>query len=136
MSGCDAAVASETGSGKTLSFLAPTIARLNYPPDLYPGDLKGPQAIIVVPTMELGVQVWEYKCGNVGMGSAGVGARREPCHEKRVASGARMPAIHANGGASGAVGCSPAHTLVHTACLQASQQLNASHTYASQPHTY
>ncbi|KAG1655011.1 hypothetical protein FOA52_008831, partial [Chlamydomonas sp. UWO 241] len=57
LSGVDAAVSSETGSGKTLSFLAPTLARLNYPPELFPEDFKGPQAIIMVPTMELGVQV-------------------------------------------------------------------------------
>jgi hypothetical protein len=33
------------------------LARLQYPPELYPEDLAGPQALIVVPTMELGVQV-------------------------------------------------------------------------------
>ena len=43
--------------GKTFSFLVPTLARLVYPPDVFPEDLRGPQAIIVVPTMELGVQV-------------------------------------------------------------------------------
>ena len=45
-------------AGKTFSFLVPTLARLVYPPDVFPEDLRGPQAIIVVPTMELGVQVW------------------------------------------------------------------------------
>lgn len=57
LSGQDALIRSETGSGKTLSFLVPALASLQYPPELYPEDLKGPQALIVVPTMELGVQV-------------------------------------------------------------------------------
>ena len=35
----------------------PTLARLVYPPEVFAEDLRGPQAIIVVPTMELGVQV-------------------------------------------------------------------------------
>lgn len=43
LSACDAAIQSETGSGKTLSFLAPTLARMQYAPDVYPEDLKGPQ---------------------------------------------------------------------------------------------
>ena len=86
LAGMDAAVQSETGSGvwgagltvltsssvphawpnpphptpllgKTFSFLVPTLARLVYPPEVFAEDLRGPQAIIVVPTMELGVQV-------------------------------------------------------------------------------
>jgi superfamily II DNA/RNA helicase len=40
----DVAIQSETGSGKTLAFLAPTLARMRYPPDVFPDDLKGPQA--------------------------------------------------------------------------------------------
>ena len=54
--------------GKTFSFLVPTLARLVYPPEVFAEDLRGPQAIIVVPTMELGVQVsterlsfWQWK---------------------------------------------------------------------------
>ncbi len=57
LAGCDAAIQSETGSGKTFSFLVPTLARMLYAPDIFPDDLLGPQAVIVVPTMELGVQV-------------------------------------------------------------------------------
>lgn len=56
-SGSDAVVASETGSGKTLSYLMPTLARLTYPPDIFLEDLKGPAALIIVPTLELGAQV-------------------------------------------------------------------------------
>ncbi|GAX72763.1 hypothetical protein CEUSTIGMA_g219.t1 [Chlamydomonas eustigma] len=53
----DATIQSETGSGKTLSFLVPILARMLYAPDIFPDDLLGPQAIVVVPTMELGVQI-------------------------------------------------------------------------------
>ena len=42
-SGLDAAIKSHTGSGKTLAFLAPALARLQYPPEVYPLDLQGPQ---------------------------------------------------------------------------------------------
>lgn len=44
MGGMDAAIQSETGSGKTLSFLVPILARMQYPPDFFLEDLKGPQA--------------------------------------------------------------------------------------------
>ncbi|KAK9856421.1 hypothetical protein WJX84_004394, partial [Apatococcus fuscideae] len=55
--GQDVLVQSQTGSGKTLSFVMPLLARLQYPPAVYPEDLKGPQAVIVAPTRELGVQI-------------------------------------------------------------------------------
>lgn len=42
-SGLDVIVKAETGSGKTLAYLAPALARLQYPPEVYPDDLKGPQ---------------------------------------------------------------------------------------------
>lgn len=57
LTGSDAVIQSETGSGKTLAFMLPALARLDYPPALFPEDLDGPQALVVVPTMELGVQV-------------------------------------------------------------------------------
>jgi hypothetical protein len=57
LSGRDCVIQSETGSGKTLSFLLPLLSLLRYPPDLYTDDLKGPQALILVPTRELGVQL-------------------------------------------------------------------------------
>ena len=44
MGGMDAAIQSETGSGKTLSFLVPILARMQYPPEFFLEDLKGPQA--------------------------------------------------------------------------------------------
>ena len=53
----DCVIEAETGSGKTLAFVLPALSRLQYPPVLYPDDLSGPQAVIVVPTRELGVQV-------------------------------------------------------------------------------
>ena len=38
--GQDVLVQSQTGSGKTLAFVMPLLARLQYPPALYPEDLK------------------------------------------------------------------------------------------------
>ena len=38
--GQDVVVQSQTGSGKTLAFVMPLLARLQYPPALYPEDLK------------------------------------------------------------------------------------------------
>ena len=35
-------IQSQTGSGKTLAFLLPLLAALEYPPQLYPEDLKVP----------------------------------------------------------------------------------------------
>ncbi|DBA95016.1 hypothetical protein WJX77_005449 [Trebouxia sp. C0004] len=55
--GRDIMIQSQTGSGKTLAFLLPLLSALQYPPDLYPEDLKGPQLVIMVPTRELGVQI-------------------------------------------------------------------------------
>jgi superfamily II DNA/RNA helicase len=57
LSGCDAVIQSETGSGKTAAFLMPTLASLDYPPDIFPDDLDGPQLLVLVPTFELGAQV-------------------------------------------------------------------------------
>lgn len=57
LSGLDAVIQSETGSGKSLAFLVPLLARLRYPPDVFLQDLIGPQALVIVPSMELGVQV-------------------------------------------------------------------------------
>ena len=57
LDGADCVLESATGSGKTLAYLLPTLSLLSYPPDLYPDDLGGPLALIVVPTRELGVQI-------------------------------------------------------------------------------
>ena len=46
--GQDVIVQSQTGSGKTLSFVMPLLARLQYPPALYPEDLKVLPAAIAV----------------------------------------------------------------------------------------
>jgi len=74
-SGLDAVIISKTGSGKTFSFLAPMLAQLSYPPQTFPDDLKGPQALVVVPTLELGVQcallVYKLLGGNLSQGRPG-----------------------------------------------------------------
>ncbi|KIZ03363.1 hypothetical protein MNEG_4594, partial [Monoraphidium neglectum] len=57
LSGCDAVIQSETGSGKTAAFLVPALSRLVYPPEVYPEDMYGPQLLVLVPTFELGTQV-------------------------------------------------------------------------------
>lgn len=40
--GRDIVIQSQTGSGKTLAFLLPLLSALQYPPQLYPEDLKVP----------------------------------------------------------------------------------------------
>jgi len=53
----DCIIRSETGSGKTLSFLLPLLSILPYPPHVYLDDMPSPALIVIVPTRELGVQV-------------------------------------------------------------------------------
>lgn len=43
-------------AGKTAAFLVPALCQLDYPPDLFPEDLEGPQLLLLVPSFELGVQ--------------------------------------------------------------------------------
>lgn len=43
--GHDVVIRSETGSGKTLAFVMPLLSLLDYPPALFPEDLK------VIPTL-------------------------------------------------------------------------------------
>lgn len=62
LSSSDTVIASETGSGKTAAFLVPALAQLDYPPDLFPEDLEGPQLLLLVPSFELGVQVSAIPC--------------------------------------------------------------------------
>lgn len=38
--GKDVLIHSQTGSGKTLAFLLPLLSALQYPPEVYPDDLK------------------------------------------------------------------------------------------------
>ncbi|KAL6765180.1 P-loop containing nucleoside triphosphate hydrolase protein [Haematococcus lacustris] len=75
LDGRDAVLQSQTGSGKTLAFLAPLLARLQYPPQLYLEDLKGPQALVLVPSLELGVQcallLFKLLGGNISQGQPG-----------------------------------------------------------------
>ena len=40
LSGADCVVGSDTGSGKTLSFLLPLLARLRYPPHIFLDQMK------------------------------------------------------------------------------------------------
>ncbi|KAL4447639.1 hypothetical protein ABPG75_004858 [Micractinium tetrahymenae] len=87
LDGDDCIIQSETGSGKTLAFLLPALSRLGYPPSLYPDDLKGPQAVIVVPTRELGVQVvmliYRLFGGSVNQGVPGQGGNMFGYHGPR-----------------------------------------------------
>ncbi|KAL4428688.1 hypothetical protein ABPG77_009794 [Micractinium sp. CCAP 211/92] len=87
LDGDDCIIQSETGSGKTLAFLLPALSRLGYPPALYPDDLKGPQAVIVVPTRELGVQVvmliYRLFGGSVNQGVPGQGGNMFDYHGPR-----------------------------------------------------
>jgi ATP-dependent RNA helicase DDX5/DBP2 len=55
LSGRDVIGIAETGSGKTLSFLLPSIVHINAQPLLRPGD--GPIVLILCPTRELAVQI-------------------------------------------------------------------------------
>lgn len=75
LAGSDVLVQSQTGSGKTLAFLVPALANLSYPPETYPDDLKGPQLLVLVPTLELGVQmcmlIFRMFGGNVNVGQPG-----------------------------------------------------------------
>jgi hypothetical protein len=135
LGGDDCIIQSETGSGKTLSFLLPLLSWLSYPPDTYPDDLKasrlpdalrhdavqapgsndfhgcrpagccfraqrrsptpappraclqGPQAVVVVPTRELGVQlvmlVYRLFGGSVNQGVPGQGGNMFDYHGPR-----------------------------------------------------
>ncbi len=51
MSGKDAVVIAQTGTGKTLSYLLPILRQLTY------SELRHPRVLIIVPTRELVVQV-------------------------------------------------------------------------------
>lgn len=78
--GSDAVIQSQTGSGKTLACLVPLLAKLDYPPEVYPDDLKGVQLVVVVPTRELGTQMallmYRLYGGNTKLG--------EPGHEANI----------------------------------------------------
>lgn len=52
--GCDIFAAAQTGTGKTAAYLLPTLNRLTLPSNLPP---KGPRALILAPTRELGMQI-------------------------------------------------------------------------------
>jgi superfamily II DNA/RNA helicase len=62
LEGCDLMVSSSTGSGKTASFVLPALARViaaRHDPAQRPvkGQLRGPRALVLVPTRELAMQV-------------------------------------------------------------------------------
>ncbi len=56
----------QTGSGKSLAFIAPAILHINAQPKLRPGD--GPIAIFLAPTRELAVQL-AAECSKFGRSS-------------------------------------------------------------------
>lgn len=45
--GHDVVIQSQTGSGKTLAFLLPLLSRLQYPPEVYPEDLKVSSSVLL-----------------------------------------------------------------------------------------
>eukprot|EP01088_Endostelium_zonatum_P000805 TRINITY_DN1105_c0_g1_i1.p1 TRINITY_DN1105_c0_g1~~TRINITY_DN1105_c0_g1_i1.p1 ORF type:complete len:589 (+),score=160.16 TRINITY_DN1105_c0_g1_i1:196-1962(+) len=55
LKGRDVVGLAETGSGKTLSFILPSIVHINAQPTLKPGD--GPIVLVLAPTRELAVQI-------------------------------------------------------------------------------
>jgi ATP-dependent RNA helicase DDX5/DBP2 len=67
MSGKDMIGIAETGSGKTLTFLLPSIVHINAQPLLKPGD--GPIVLILCPTRELAVQI-QQECNKFGHSSS------------------------------------------------------------------
>mmetsp|Transcript_756 Transcript_756/g.2668 ORF Transcript_756/g.2668 Transcript_756/m.2668 type:complete len:419 (+) Transcript_756:113-1369(+) len=56
----------ETGSGKTLSYLLPSVVHINAQPYLEPGD--GPIVLVLAPTRELAVQI-QQECQKFGSSS-------------------------------------------------------------------
>ena len=58
LAGRDVLASARTGSGKTLAFGLPILQRLlSHPAPLRPGERRQPQALVLVPTRELAVQV-------------------------------------------------------------------------------
>ena len=63
LEGNDCIVQSETGSGKTLSFLMPLLSLLRYPPQLYTDDLKASkQATPTHLRPALASKPWRLRC--------------------------------------------------------------------------
>jgi len=66
LKGRDVIGLAETGSGKTLSFLAPAIVHINAQPYLQAGD--GPIVLVLAPTRELALQI-QQECNKFGHSS-------------------------------------------------------------------
>lgn len=92
-------------AGKTAAFLVPALCRLDYPPELFPEDLEGPQLLLLVPSFELGVQacmlLYKLWGGNVSSRTPGDPANmfsytgpagiKVSCLRRRSSCSARMP---------------------------------------------
>ena len=72
LAGDDVLLHAQTGSGKTLAFLLPLFARL----DLQPSSGRAIQAVVIVPTRELGLQVAAV-ARRLAAGSAGDPGKRQ-----------------------------------------------------------
>lgn len=84
-------------AGKTASFLMPALSKLDYPPDLFPEDLEGPQLLLLVPSFELGVQacmlLYKLWGGNI--------SSRTPGDPANMFSYTGPPGIKVGGGCGG-----------------------------------
>lgn len=131
----DCIIRSETGSGKTLSFLLPLLSQLSYPPETYPDDLKGPLLLILVPTRELGVQVVMliYKLFG-GSINPGIPGERANIFQFNGPRGIKVKGLLLEDELEAAVFCSgisSAHVVVGTPPLVAAAILNGAASVAA-----
>ena len=86
LEGRDVLATAQTGTGKTLSFLIPLIERM-------PRNVKGPQALVLLPTRELAMQVleqWRNLTRNQGTAALVVGGLAEGPQLEALRRGARL----------------------------------------------
>ncbi len=86
LEGRDVLATAQTGTGKTLSFLIPLIERLD-------PQAKGPQALVLLPTRELAMQVqeqWKRLTGGVGGSALVCGGMPERPQLESIRRGARL----------------------------------------------
>src|SRR5579875_1907771 len=86
LEGRDVLATAQTGTGKTLSFLIPLIERM-------PKSAKGPQALVLLPTRELAMQVleqWRILTRNPGGAALVCGGLAEGPQLEAIRRGARL----------------------------------------------
>ena len=86
LEGRDVLATAQTGTGKTLSFLIPLIERLD-------PQAKGPQALVLLPTRELAMQVqeqWKRLTGGAGGSALVCGGMPERPQLESIRRGARL----------------------------------------------